>query len=87
MSHPRILSNDEKEKLDKEKNISDFQRTKLEAEAKKNWDLFYKRNSDHFFKDRHWLTREFEAIRLLHEVGDDDHLATNKGNVGYIFLY
>lgn len=69
MSHPRVLSNDEKEKLEKEKKISDFHRTKLEAEAKKNWDLFYKRNSDHFFKDRHWLTREFEAIRNLHEAG------------------
>ncbi|KAL5261468.1 hypothetical protein ACHWQZ_G007246 [Mnemiopsis leidyi] len=69
MSHPRILSRDEKEKLDKEKNLSDFQRTKLEADAKKNWDLFYKRNADHFFKDRHWLTREFKVIRLLHEEG------------------
>ena len=79
MSHPRVLSNDEKEKLEKEKKISDFHRTKLETEAKKNWDLFYKRNSDHFFKDRHWLTREFEAIRNLHEVRID-HFAPNKGN-------
>lgn len=76
MSHPRILSRDEKEKLDKEKNLSDFQRTKLEADAKKNWDLFYKRNADHFFKDRHWLTREFKVIRLLHEV-----IYEIKGNV------
>ena len=72
MSHPRVLSRDEQEKLDKEKNISDFQKTKLEADAKKNWDLFYKRNADHFFKDRHWLTREFEVIRLLHEVIFED---------------
>jgi hypothetical protein len=25
---------------------------KYEAEASKNWDLFYKRNADRFFKDR-----------------------------------
>jgi len=27
------------------------------------WDLFYKRNSTHFFKDRHWTLREFEEIK------------------------
>ena len=35
---------------------------KLEHEARKNWDLFYKRNTTHFFKDRHWLTREFPQL-------------------------
>jgi hypothetical protein len=25
---------------------------KYEAEASRNWDLFYKRNADRFFKDR-----------------------------------
>lgn len=66
--HPRTLSVDEKAKIENEKNISDFQKSKLELEAKKNWDLFYKRNSDHFFKDRHWLTREFKELQRLHEV-------------------
>ena len=42
--------------------LSDFKREKLEREAKKNWDLFYKRNSTHFFKDRHWITREFPEL-------------------------
>ena len=31
--------------------VSDFQASKLEAEAARNWDLFYKRNSTNFFKD------------------------------------
>lgn len=48
--------------------ISDYQRSKLEREAKKNWDLFYKRNSTHFFKDRHWITREFPELIQLGKV-------------------
>eukprot|EP00088_Acartia_fossae_P030609 TRINITY_DN3160_c0_g1_i12.p1 TRINITY_DN3160_c0_g1~~TRINITY_DN3160_c0_g1_i12.p1 ORF type:complete len:288 (+),score=37.85 TRINITY_DN3160_c0_g1_i12:35-898(+) len=42
--------------------VNDFKANKLEAEAKKNWDLFYKRNETKFFKDRHWTTREFEEL-------------------------
>ena len=50
--------------------ISSFKKEKLEKEAKKNWDLFYKRNSTHFFKDRHWITREFpELLQAINEVG------------------
>ena len=48
--------------------------------SRKHWDLFYKRNADRFFKDRHWTTREFEDLassagcdvterRILLEVG------------------
>ena len=49
--------------------LSDFTRNKLEKEARRNWDLFYKRNSTHFFKDRHWITREFpELLQALSEV-------------------
>ena len=63
---PRQLTDSERIKLQQEECISDFKREKLETEAKKNWDLFYKRNSDHFFKDRHWLTREFpELVQAL----------------------
>ncbi|KXS20896.1 S-adenosyl-L-methionine-dependent methyltransferase [Gonapodya prolifera JEL478] len=40
-----------------------FRRQKLLKEAKKNWDLFYKRNTTNFFKDRHWVDREFEELR------------------------
>lgn len=34
----------------------------LELNAKKHWDLFYKRNETRFFKDRHWTTREFTNL-------------------------
>ncbi|KAL3123796.1 hypothetical protein niasHT_010009 [Heterodera trifolii] len=42
--------------------ITEFKRNKLETEARKNWDRFYKRNSDNFFKDRNWTKREIEQM-------------------------
>ena len=59
----RVLSEEEQKKLEADTIfVSDFKQTKLELEAKKNWDLFYKRNTTKFFKDRHWTTREFEEL-------------------------
>ncbi|EZA57097.1 hypothetical protein DMN91_007614 [Ooceraea biroi] len=42
--------------------VSEFRASQLEKDAKKHWDLFYKRNDTRFFKDRHWTTREFEEL-------------------------
>ena len=65
-SNGRPLSETEKIKLDKDVNlVSEFKQNKLEAEAQKNWDLFYKRNSTNFFKDRHWISREFPELLAL----------------------
>lgn len=50
-------------KLHDTKIISEFKQNKLLNDAAKNWDYFYKRNSTHFFKDRHWLEREFSELR------------------------
>ncbi|XP_062070868.1 tRNA N(3)-methylcytidine methyltransferase METTL6 isoform X1 [Lepus europaeus] len=64
----RILSSEEEEKLKRDQVlVSHFKQQKLEKEAQKNWDLFYKRNSTNFFKDRHWTTREFEELRSCRE--------------------
>uniref|UniRef100_A0A9L0J7C1 Methyltransferase 6, tRNA N3-cytidine n=1 Tax=Equus asinus TaxID=9793 RepID=A0A9L0J7C1_EQUAS len=64
----RILSSEEEEKLKRDQAlVSDYKQQKLEKEAQKNWDLFYKRNSTNFFKDRHWTTREFEELRACRE--------------------
>lgn len=41
--------------------ISEFWRDKYEKDAKKYWDIFYKRNEDKFFKDRHYLHKEWGA--------------------------
>ncbi|XP_053525282.1 tRNA N(3)-methylcytidine methyltransferase METTL6 isoform X3 [Artibeus jamaicensis] len=67
----RILSSEEEEKLKRDQVlVSDFKQQQLEKDAQKNWDLFYKRNSTNFFKDRHWTTREFEELRSCREFED-----------------
>lgn len=61
--YARTLTESEAAKLARDTTLlSDFKRAKLEAEAQKNWDLFYKRNETRFFKDRHWTKREFEEL-------------------------
>lgn len=52
--------------------VSHFKQMKLEKEAQKNWDLFYKRNTTNFFKDRHWTTREFEELKACRQVVMND---------------
>jgi hypothetical protein len=34
----------------------------LESNAAKQWDIFYRRNTDKFFKDRHYFDREFPPL-------------------------
>lgn len=68
----RCLSPEEITKLKNDVNIvTEFKRNKFEKEAKKNWDLFYKRNTTKFFKDRHWTTREFQD--LIDEPEQESH--------------
>ncbi|KAK1794958.1 hypothetical protein P4O66_010152 [Electrophorus voltai] len=63
-SSERTVSERELEKLKNDRIlVSDFKQKKIEMEAQKNWDLFYKRNTTNFFKDRHWTTREFEELK------------------------
>lgn len=67
----RTLTPEETEKLRSDRVlVSDFKQQKLETEAQKNWDLFYKRNTTNFFKDRHWTTREFDELKNCREVKD-----------------
>ncbi|KAL1916563.1 uncharacterized protein VTP21DRAFT_5754 [Calcarisporiella thermophila] len=42
--------------------VPEFWVKKYKNEAAKNWDLFYKRNTTNFFKDRHWVDREFAEL-------------------------
>ncbi|KAG7231544.1 hypothetical protein INR49_011576 [Caranx melampygus] len=67
-SAARVLTQEELDRLGAERAlVSGFKQMKLEKEAQKNWDLFYKRNTTNFFKDRHWTTREFEELKACRE--------------------
>ncbi|VDM64061.1 unnamed protein product [Angiostrongylus costaricensis] len=42
--------------------VSQFKQQKLEIEAQKNWDRFYQRNHENFFKDRNWSAQDIQEI-------------------------
>lgn len=54
LENPPQLTEEQLQTLEKQnsRKVSDFQANKLEAQAARNWDLFYKRNETKFFKDR-----------------------------------
>lgn len=58
----RELTEDDQEKLAKQTSVSDFKQNKLEIEAQKNWDKFYHRNKNNFFKDRNWSAEDLKII-------------------------
>lgn len=64
MVEPRQLTEEERNRLAHQNTqlVSKFHREKLEHEAMRNWDKFYKRNETRFFKDRRWTTKEFGDI-------------------------
>lgn len=66
--------------------VSEFRANQLERDAKKHWDLFYKRNDTRFFKDRHWTTREFEELLDLGDKGTQNVLLEVGCGVGN-FVY
>ncbi|XP_019085143.1 PREDICTED: uncharacterized methyltransferase C3H7.11-like isoform X2 [Camelina sativa] len=55
--------------------VTPFWREKYERDAKKYWDIFYKHHGDRFFKDRHYLDKEWNSYfsvsgkRVILEVG------------------
>jgi methyltransferase-like protein 6 len=60
--NPRELTSDELALLDRQNEITAFKKNKLELDARKNWEVFYRRNGNRFFKDRHWSKYEFAEI-------------------------
>lgn len=58
------LSEEEKQRLALQNSrlIPEAKAAELERNAKRHWDIFYKRNETKFFRDRHWTTREFQEL-------------------------
>ena len=54
---------------------SEFWRNKYEREARKYWDVFYRSHGANFFKDRHWLAREWPDVFGATFVSRDDESA------------
>ncbi|QDZ19934.1 S-adenosyl-L-methionine-dependent methyltransferase [Chloropicon primus] len=50
--------------------VSPFLKNKYEREAGRYWNMFYQRNQKNFFKDRHYLEREFSVLNEGHNSGD-----------------
>lgn len=46
----------------RETRLSDFDRRRFNNEPAKWWNVFYKNNTDNFFKDRKWLRQEFPIL-------------------------
>ena len=46
----------------RETRVSDFDRNRFNNDPAKWWNLFYKNNTDNFFKDRKWLRQEFPVL-------------------------
>ena len=58
-----MTSNAEKVLAEDENPLSKYWYDKLESEAGKNWNIFYQRNQANFFKDRHYILKEFPELR------------------------
>lgn len=60
----KVLTDEEKQRLETQnmRVILETKAANLERDAKRHWDIFYKRNETKFFRDRHWTTREFQEL-------------------------
>ncbi|KAK8158822.1 S-adenosyl-L-methionine-dependent methyltransferase [Phyllosticta citrichinensis] len=45
--------------------VSDFDKTRFNKDPAKWWNLFYKNNTNNFFKNRKWLFQEFPVLKAL----------------------
>ncbi|KAI3381836.1 hypothetical protein SNEBB_004051 [Seison nebaliae] len=55
-----IEEEERSKKLNQPVTVSEFRINKIKKEIGRNWDLFYKRNEDRFFKNRYWTKEEFD---------------------------
>ncbi|KAK8208845.1 S-adenosyl-L-methionine-dependent methyltransferase [Phyllosticta paracitricarpa] len=45
--------------------VSDYDKTRFNKDPAKWWNLFYKNNTNNFFKNRKWLFQEFPVLKAL----------------------
>ena len=84
---PRSLTQDEQAKLASQQiTLASVKIDKLEKEASKNWDKFYMRNTTNFYKDRHWLFREFEPLSQMSTAKNDTSFIEIGCGVGNAFF-
>ena len=62
--------------------VSAYWVERYEREAARNWDNFYIRHADHFFKDRHYLDQEWPELRQAEDGGEDGD--DGAGDVGEV---
>ncbi|KAL4194878.1 hypothetical protein AMTRI_Chr05g70640 [Amborella trichopoda] len=60
--------------------VSPFWREKYENNARKYWDVFYKRHENKFFKDRHYLDREWGLYFTSPQDNDESKLDTGRNS-------
>lgn len=65
-SLPRKFNEEEEETIRKQVPASDFKRIKIQEGLRKNWDKFYLRNKNNFFKDRWWTQHELDELLKQH---------------------
>ncbi|PAA71245.1 hypothetical protein BOX15_Mlig016718g1, partial [Macrostomum lignano] len=71
---PRPLTETEQQLLSSQQLVNDFRANKIDSEVQRNWDKFYNRNGDRFFRDRHWTKREFVELAGRQNDGGDQPL-------------
>ncbi len=84
---PRQISEAEEQLLAKqdERRVPEFRANKFQGEARKHWDLFYKRNETRFFRDRHWTRREFAELAGMDKQGQFTLLEVGCGVGNFVF--
>jgi len=64
----------------KKAEITENMYNKIEKDAKRNWDLFYKANKTNFYKDRHYIKYEFvELVERVTKNPDQNFVLLDAG--------